>query len=357
MSASVPKLLLNNGLSIPAIGLGTWQSKAGEVQDAVYHALKSGYRHIDAAFVYGNENEVGAGIKAALDTGIVTREDIFVTSKVWCTYHRTPGKCLDESLKMLGLDYVDLYLMHWPVPMNPRGSHPLFPERADGSRDLDSDWTHIQTYREMEKLFDTGKTKAIGVSNYSVKFLRELLANVRIVPAVNQIENHPLLPQQDIVDFCNWKGIIVEAFSPLGSTGSPLFSDESIRKVAAKHGVDAGSVLINYQGRLHGFIRCQAVLTSPFHLVSKGHVVLPKSVTPSRIEENLKIITLDTADMESLENIHKVKCTKRYVYPAFGVSVRTGSVIEFVTNSLRSTSVSRISLVVACSLDRWSSTS
>jgi glycerol 2-dehydrogenase (NADP+) len=247
MSTAVPTLKLNSGAALPAIGLGTWQSKPGEVQDAVFHALKSGYRHIDAAYVYGNENEVGAGIRAALDDGLTTREEIFVTSKVWCTFHRNPEKCLDESLERLGLDYVDLYLMHWPVPMNANGNDPLFPKRPDGSRDLDTAWDHIRTYKEMEKLLDTGKTKAIGVSNYSVKYLQELLANTQVVPAVNQIENHPLLPQQDIVDFCNWKGIVVEAFSPLGSTGSPLFSDESVRKVAAKHDVGAGSVLIGYQ--------------------------------------------------------------------------------------------------------------
>jgi glycerol 2-dehydrogenase (NADP+) len=312
--------MLNNGVTVPAIGLGTWQSKAGEVQDAVYHALKTGYRHIDAAYVYGNENEVGAGIRAALNDGLVVRSDIFVTTKLWCTHHRTPGKYLAESLERLGLDYVDLYLMHWPVPMNPHGSDPLFPKRPDGSRDLDTNWTHIQTYREMEKLLETGKTRVIGVSNYSVKFLQELLANVGVIPAVNQIENHPLLPQQDIVDYCTWKGIAVEAFSPLGSTGSPLFSDESVRKVAAKHGVGAGTVLINYQRMTPKATSKGIPLTRTSHVVAKGHIVLPKSVTSSRIEENLKIVVLDTTDMDSLEKIHKVQCTKRYVYPAFGVS-------------------------------------
>lgn len=247
MGSMAAGVTLNTGAVIPAIGLGTWQSKPGEVRDAVYYALKSGYRHIDAAYVYGNENEVGAGIRAALDDNTVARKDIFVTSKVWCTFHRTPAKCLSQSLEKLGLDYVDLYLMHWPVPMNPEGNDPLFPKRADGSRDLDTDWNHVQTYHEMEKLLGTGRTKAIGVSNYSVKYLEELLAGAHIVPAVNQIENHPLLPQQDIVNFCRQKGIVVEAFSPLGSSGSPLLSDQSVREVADRHAVSTGTVLINYQ--------------------------------------------------------------------------------------------------------------
>ena len=161
---------------------------SAEVKDAVAHALKSGYRHVDAAFVYGNENEVGDGLKEAFSCGI-KREDIFVTSKLWNTYHRKPEECLDEGLKRLGLDYVDLYLIHWPVPMNPNGNHPLFPKHPDGSRDLDTELSHVQVWKNMEALLKTGKTKAIGVSNYSKKFLEELLADCQVVPAANQIEN------------------------------------------------------------------------------------------------------------------------------------------------------------------------
>lgn len=238
---------LNNNTKIPAIGLGTWQSDPGQVKDAVAHALKVGYRHIDAAYVYGNEAEVGDGLKQAFESGL-NREDVFVTSKLWCTFHRKAEECLDESLKRLGLEYVDLYLMHWPVPMNPHGNHPLFPKHPDGSRDLDTEWSHIQTWKGMEKLVKTGKTKAIGVSNYSKKYLEELLPHCEVVPAANQIENHPYLPQQEIADFCAEKGIRVEAYSPLGSTGSPLFQEEGVQEVAKKYGVGPGTVLISYQG-------------------------------------------------------------------------------------------------------------
>lgn len=255
----VPTFTLNTGAKIPAVGLGTWQSDPGQVATAVEHALKAGYRHIDAAFVYGNENEVGQGLKKAFDSGVCKRGDVFVTSKLWCTYHRKPEECLDEGLKRLGLDYIDLYLVHWPVPMNPNGNHPLFPKHDDGSRDLDmKEWSHIKTWKEMEKLLKTGKTKAIGVSNYSVPFLEELLPHCEVTPAANQVENHPYLPQQEIVDFCKSKGILVEAYSPLGSTGSPLFQEEGVQEVAKKHNVGPGTVLISYQGKLPS--RLQTVL-------------------------------------------------------------------------------------------------
>nr|POE65882.1 d-galacturonate reductase [Quercus suber] len=292
---------LNTGAKIPAVGLGTWQSGPGEVKAAVAHALKHGYRHIDAALVYQNETEVGEGLKEAFASGI-RREDVFVTTKLWNTYHRKAEACIDESLKRLGLDYVDLYLVHWPVPMNGNGNDPLFPKREDGSRDLDQEWSHVQTWREMEKLFKTGKTKAIGVSNYSIPYLEELLKEAEVVPAANQIENHPYLPQQETSDFCREKGIIVQAYSPLGSTGSPLFSEDGIQEVAKKHNVGPGTVLISYQ-------------------VSKGHVVLPKSVTPTRIEENLQTIKFDDEDLNALESIHKKKGVTRFIYPAFGVNL------------------------------------
>lgn len=251
VTMSPPSFTLNTGAKIPAIGLGTWQSDKGLVKDAVAHALKHGYRHIDAALVYQNEDEVGQGLKEGFATGI-KREDVFVTTKLWNTFHRKAEQGLDQSLKSLGLDYVDLLLMHWPVPMNREGNHPLLPTLPDGSRDLDKEWSYTQTWHEMEKLLKTGKVKAIGVSNFSVKFLENLLKEAKVVPAVNQIENHPYLPEQDIVDFCKSKGILVEAYSPLGSTGSPLFEEEGVQRVAEKYGVGPGTVLINYQGMFSG---------------------------------------------------------------------------------------------------------
>ena len=283
------------------IVIGTWQSPPGQVKDAVYHALKSGYRHIDCAYVYQNEEEVGAGLKAAFDDGLCKRKDIFITTKLWCTFHGKVEENLDLSLKQLGLDYVDLYLMHWPIHMNPEGNHPLFPKHPDGSRDLLLDWSHVKTYKNMEQVLKTGKTKAIGVSNYSKTYLEQLLPYVDVVPAANQIENHPLLPQQEIVDFCKEKGILVEAYSPLGSTGSPLMKDPAVVKIAEDAGASPGTVLLSYH-------------------IARGTVALPKSVTPSRIEENIKTIDLNSSQLSELEAIHKKNGITRFVYPPFGIN-------------------------------------
>ena len=291
---------LNTGAKIPAVGLGTWQSDPGQVKTAVAHAIKSGYRHIDCAYCYGNEDEVGQGIKEGLEATGLKRSDLFITTKLWCTYHTRVEQNLDMSLKSLGLDYVDLYLMHWPVAMNPDGNHEKFPKLPDGSRDLILERKPADTYKDMEKLVQNGKVKAIGVSNFSKKFLEELLPNVSIVPAANQIENHPLLPQQEIYDFCKEKGIIVEAYSPLGSTGSPLMKNESVQKIAKETGASPGTILLSYH-------------------VARGVVALPKSVTPSRIEENFNIIELSSEQLKSLEKISD-SGIQRIVYPEFGVN-------------------------------------
>ncbi|KAI4744089.1 Aldo/keto reductase [Aureobasidium sp. EXF-12298] len=298
---------LNTGATIPALGLGTWQSAPGEVKNAVSHALKVGYKHIDAAYVYGNEDEVGEGLAEGFKSGL-KREDIFVTTsksrnsnrkiliganKLWCTFHSRVEENLDLSLKSLGLDY---------VPMNPKGNHPNLPKHPDGTRDLDTSWTYTQTWKQMEAVLKTGKTKAIGVANFSVPFLEELMKEATVTPAANQIENHPYLPQQEIVDYCKKKGILITAYSPLGSTGSPLFQEKEIQEVAKKHEVSPGTVLLSYH-------------------IARGSSVIPKSVTPSRIEENMKLIKLDSGDMKALDNIAKTHPPNRFVYPAFGLLI------------------------------------
>jgi glycerol 2-dehydrogenase (NADP+) len=220
-------------------------------------------------------------------------------TKLWCTYHTRVELALDKSLQLLDLNYVDLYLMHWPIAMNPNGNDEKFPKLPDGSRDLVRDRSHVDTYKDMEKLLKTGKTKAIGVSNYSKRYLEELLPKVDTVPAVNQIENHPLLPQQDIVDFCREKGIIITAYSPLGSTGGPLMEDPHVVKLAKQKGVSPGCILLSYH-------------------VARGNCVLPKSVTPSRIDENKTTVSLSEEDLKSLAEISQNGVT-RFVYPEFGV--------------------------------------
>ncbi|GMF77808.1 unnamed protein product [Aspergillus oryzae] len=276
MAVADTRFKLNTGAEIPALGLGI---------------------HIDGAFCYQNEEEVGKGIRDALASGKVKREDLFVTTKLWCTYHSRVEEALEKSLKNLGLDYIDL-------SNNLLGNHPLFPKHEDGSRDIDHSHSHVQTWKNMEKLLATGKVKAIGVSNYSVRYLEQLLPEATVVPAVNQIENHPSLPQQEIVDFCKKKGIHITAYSPLGSTGSPLFTAEPIVEVAKKKGVTPATVLLSWH-------------------IARGSSVLAKSVTPSRIEDNRKLVQLDESDMATIakytDDLAARKAFQRFVYPPFGV--------------------------------------
>ncbi|KAK4047996.1 hypothetical protein OIV83_005030 [Microbotryomycetes sp. JL201] len=294
----VPSFKLNTGAEIPAVGLGTWQSKPGEVENAVDVALRNGYKHIDGAYVYGNEQCVKEGIARSG----VKRESIFITSKLWCTHHRDPVAALEKSLELLGTDYVDLYLIHWPVPMNPNGNDPKFPTKPDGSRDLDTEWSIAQTWAGMEKVLASGKAKAIGVSNFSQAYLEELLKTAKTVPAANQIELHPYLPQHELVEYLHKHDIMPQAYSPLGSTDSPLPKDPVVQKIADKHGVATGTILISYQ-------------------VARKVVVLPKSVTDKRIIDNLKIVSLDKDDMHELNNLHK-QTTKRFVKPNWGVDLK-----------------------------------
>lgn len=302
-NAADVRFKLNTGAEIPAVGLGTWQSDPGVVKDAVSYALSIGYKHIDCAYVYCNEEEVGQGLKEAFARGI-KREDIFITSKLWCTYHSRAEEALDKSLKSLGLDYLDLYLVHWPLPMNPNGNNDLVPKLPDGSYDLEKDWTHVQTWKSMEKLVKTNKVRAIGVSNYSKLYLEELLPQAEIIPAVNQIENHPTLPQQDVVDLCKEKGIHITAYSPLGSTGTPLMKEHIIVELAEKKKVTPASILLSY------------------HL-ARGISVLPKSIHKERIKENKdSVIILDKDDMKVLndysDELTRTGKVKRHIFPPFG---------------------------------------
>ncbi|KAG8968868.1 hypothetical protein FRC03_005741 [Tulasnella sp. 419] len=290
----IPTIKLNSGTEIPQIGLGTWQSKAGEVEKAVEYALRdAGYTHIDAAFAYGNEKEVGEGIKAS---GI-PREKIFITSKIWSTYHSRVEESVDITLKNLGTDYLDLLLMHWPIAMNPEGNHPLFPTRPDGIRDILHDWPLINTWRQLEALYKSGKVKAIGVSNCSqLKLEEEILPEAEIIPAVNQLELHPYNPQHKLTEWLKSKGIVPEAYSPLGSTNSPLLKDEVVLEIAEKHKASPAEVLIGWG-------------------IAKGFVVLPKSVTPSRIAANSKYAELDEEDVAKLDGLAAAGKQQRLIKP------------------------------------------
>jgi len=285
---------LNTGAKIPAIGLGTWQSKPGEVESAVEYSLKhAGYRHIDGAFAYGNEREVGIGIR---QSGI-PRDQVFITGKIWSTWHSRVEECLDITLKNLDTEYIDLLLIHWPVALNPTGNHPLFPTKADGVRYILHDWPLKDTWAQVEKVYKSGKVKAIGVSNFSqLKLEEEILPFCEIPPMVDQLEIHPYNPQHELTLFLKSKGIAVEAYSPLGSSSSPLMTDPVVAQVAENNNATAAEVLIGWG-------------------VAKGFIVLPKSVTPHRIAANIKFANLSAEDVQKLDGLAAAGKQRRFIRP------------------------------------------
>uniref|UniRef100_A0A182WR00 NADP-dependent oxidoreductase domain-containing protein n=1 Tax=Anopheles minimus TaxID=112268 RepID=A0A182WR00_9DIPT len=292
----VPNAIFKNGNSIPMIGLGTWNSPPGQVAQAVKDAIDVGYRHIDCAHAYQNEHEVGEGIAAKIAEGVVKREDLFVTSKLWNTFHRpelVEGACR-TTLKNLKLDYLDLYLIHWPVGYK-EGSE-LFPMGPDGKTFIFSDADYVDTWPEMEKLVDAGLVRNIGLSNFNTKQVQRVLDIARIAPATNQIECHPYLHQSKITSYCGTNGLIVTAYSPLGSPARPwvkaddpvLMDDAAVGQLAKKYGKSTAQILIRYQIQL-------------------GHVVIPKSVTKERIVSNFDVFgfQLDDGDMKVLAALER----------------------------------------------------
>ncbi|KAL4938696.1 hypothetical protein BDV06DRAFT_48751 [Aspergillus oleicola] len=286
---------LNTGARIPAVGLGTWRSEPGQVRHAVSFALKNGYKHIDAALIYGNEHEVGQGIK---DSG-VPREEIFLTSKLWNTHQPNVAEGLQKTLDALGTDYLDLYLIHWPVRLVPNESSELLPVNPDGTRSVDRSWDQSETWRQMEEAYKAGKVKAIGVANWSIPYLEELKKKWTVVPAVNQVELHPFLPQHALKKWCGEHGILLEAYSPLGSEGAPLVSDPAIQEIAKMNNVTPATVLISYH-------------------VNRGVVVLPKSVNENRIVSNSHVIPLSREEMDVLNGLAAQGKAKRINTPLFG---------------------------------------
>ncbi|KXJ87113.1 GCY protein [Microdochium bolleyi] len=281
-------LELNTGAKIPALGFGTWQAKPGEVEIAVETALRSGYRHIDCASIYRNEAEVGEGIRKSG----VARSDIWLTGKLWNTHH-APGDVeagVDKSLKDLGTDYLDLYLMHWPVAFKNTGK--WFPLEDSGVFAL-ADIPPAATWAAMQKLVESGKVRAIGVSNFTIQRAEELLAvpTTTITPAVNQIEAHPYLQQPELLRWCQSQGIVVTAYSPLGNnqTGEPRTVDDPlVKQLGDKLGLDGGQLLASWG-------------------IQRGTVVLPKSVTPSRIKSNAQVAELPSDAFEQLNGLERNK--------------------------------------------------
>ncbi|XP_056630187.1 aldo-keto reductase family 1 member B1-like isoform X2 [Diorhabda sublineata] len=283
-----------NGIEIPIIGLGTGNSKPGEVTQAVKDAIKIGYRLIDCAYVYGNEKEVGEALSAVFAEGIVKREDVFITSKLWNTFHRPDlvEKALKETLTNLKLDYLDLYLIHWPMAYKEEAE--LFPRREDGTI-IFSDVDYVDTWKELEKLQEKGLVKSIGLSNFNEKQIERVLSIAKIKPVNLQVECHPYLNQKKLIDFCKSKGITVTAYSPLGSPDRPfakpgdveLLKDPKLTGIAAKYNKSPAQILLRFQ-------------------VDRGIIVIPKSVNKNRLQQNFDIFdfTLSSEDLAVLDSFN-----------------------------------------------------
>lgn len=285
---------LPSGDKIPSVALGVWRADPGHVGEAVKTALKAGYRHIDGAWIYGNEVEVG---KAIRDSG-VSRKDIWITSKLWNTFHAPEDvePALDESLTRLGTNYLDLYLIHWPVAF----------KKGQG-QEVDHDLTEspYPTWQKLEEMVQKGKVRNIGVSNFNIRRLQNLTANpLKYQPAVNQVELSYWNPQPELLKWAKSNDLLLEAYSPLGSQNRVKETLEvpEVKSIAKELDITPAQVIISWH-------------------VQRGTIVLPKSVTPSRVVENFHVVPLPQEAFDKLEEAAASHKPERSVNPDWGVDI------------------------------------
>ncbi|CAH1239336.1 AKR1B10 [Branchiostoma lanceolatum] len=294
---AVPSVQLPSGVKMPVLGLGTWKSKPGEVTEAVKAAIDAGYRHIDCAFNYGNENEVGAGLKAKFDEGVVKREDIFITSKLWNNFHHPDDveEAVKKSLTSLGLDYLDLYLIHFPMAYK-RGPE-MNPKDAEGNV-IGEDIPFTDTWKvcvALEACVESGLLRNIGLSNFNSKQIQAVIDVAKVKPSVLQVECHPYLNQKQLLQFAKEKGLVFTAYSPLGSPDRPwakpgdpsIMEDPKLKPIADKYGKSVAQVLLRWG-------------------VQRDTIVIPKSVTPARIQQNIRVFdfALTSQEMETIDGFN-----------------------------------------------------
>lgn len=295
---------LNNGVKMPGVGFGTFANEGaqGETYKAVTKALEVGYRHLDCAAFYKNEAEVGDAVRDFIKQypDKLKREDLFICTKVWNHLHKPEDVkySLEQSLLKLGTDYVDLFLIHWPIAAEKtEDNEPKI--GADGKYIINKELTENPepTWRAMEELNQAGKARAIGVSNWTIDGLKKLLSFAKVKPTVNQIEIHPFLPNEALVKFCQENGVLPAAYSPLGSqdqvpnTGEKVRTNKTLNEVATRSGHDLAQVLLAWGLR-------------------RGYAVLPKSSTPSRIESNFQVPKISDEDFEAVNSVAKGRHTR-----------------------------------------------
>uniref|UniRef100_A0A914WK48 NADP-dependent oxidoreductase domain-containing protein n=1 Tax=Plectus sambesii TaxID=2011161 RepID=A0A914WK48_9BILA len=283
----VPTLTLKSGEKMPVIGLGTWQSKPGEVGQALKIALKNGYRHFDCAHVYMNQDEIGQVLEEAIAQGLVKREELFITSKIWNTFHsyEKTKEAVDIILQQLKLKYIDLLLIH--SPMGYQEGEEMFPWTEDGNRMHFSDVDYLDTWKALEEAVQAGKVKTIGLSNFNSQQIQRVIDHSHIQPAVLQVELHPYFQQTKLVNFCKEKGIEVTAYSPLGSMTAPfrkegqanLLEDPVILEIAKHHNKSPAQVAIRWS-------------------IQRGLIVIPKSTNEHRIKENFDVFDFELSKDE-----------------------------------------------------------
>jgi alcohol dehydrogenase (NADP+) len=292
------KLTFSNGDQMPALGLGTWKSAPGEVKQAIIHAIEIGYRHLDCAAIYKNEAEIGEAIAECMERGIVKREDLWITSKLWNNAHRKEEveKALEKSLNDLGLDYLDLYLVHWPVACKNEIEFARVPEDYLSLSEVPLS----ETWQAMQDVQNKGLVKHIGTSNFSQKKLQALINLGGQKPEMNQVELHPYLQQEGLIDFCHANDIHVTAYSPLGSMdrpsamkkeGEPIpLENPTIVSIANEKGISPAQVLIRWQ-------------------LDRNISVIPKSTNPNRLKENFDTLEhkLSNAEMGQIKSIDQHK--------------------------------------------------
>jgi len=305
----LPTIRFHNGYEMPTIGLGTYKSTGGDAERSVKDAIDVGYRHIDTAFFYGNEVEVGSAVRQKIAEGKIKREDIFITTKLWSIFHDPDQveKAFQRSFDDLNLDYIDLYLIHFPVAFqrvlkdgqtsDDVNAFELFPVDKNG-KTLNADVDYLDTWKAMEKLVETGRVRSIGISNFNSEQVDRLYKAASIKPVNNQIECHPNLNQRKLIEFCASRNITITAYSPLARPSASddrklAISDPKILEMAQKYKKTPAQIILRYT-------------------IQNGAAIIPKSTHKARIEENFGVFDFELSDSD-METLHGLNNNYRLV--------------------------------------------